>query len=253
MSTGSAAPVLHNQPHYDERVDLTCAFRWTARLDMHEGVANHFSLAVNDDGSQFLINPCGRHFTRVKASELILCDVNDPSIMDRPDAPDPTAWGLHGSMHRHCPQARCVLHVHSKYATVLASLEDSSIPPIDQNTAAFYNRTVVDDGYGGLAFGDEGARCADLLGDKRVMIMGNHGIMVVGQTVAKAFDELYLFERACRTLIMAYMTGKPLRVLSDEIAEKTASEIENYPTDMAGQHFKELRDILDEEEPDYRR
>ena len=252
MSVQSAAPVLHNQPHYEDRVDLACAFRWTARFDMHEHVANHFSLAVNDDGSEFLINPSGRHFSRMRASELILCDANDPATMDRPDAPDPTAWGLHGSMHRHCPQARCVLHVHSRFATVLASLEDSSIPPIDQNTAKFFNRTVVDDDYGGLAFGDEGKRCADLLGDKKVMIMGNHGVMVVGNSVADAFDDLYFLERACQTLITAYMTGKPLRVLSDKIAEKTAREIETYPVDMPQQHFNELKAILDEEEPDFR-
>ncbi len=252
MSVGTAAPVLHNQPYYDERVDLACAFRWTARFDMHEHVANHFSLAVSEDGSQFLINPCGRHFSRVRASELILCDANDAATMERPDAPDPTAWGLHGSVHRHCPQARCVLHVHSKYATVLASLDDSTIPPIDQNTARFYKRTVIDDGYGGLALGDEGKRCAELLGDKNVMIMGNHGVMVVGDSVAAAFDDLYFIERACRTLITAYMTGRPLRVLSDEIAEKTAREWESYPGNMAEQHFKELKAILDAEEPDYR-
>ena len=74
MTAQSAAPVLHNQPHHEDRVDLACAFRWTARFDMHEHVANHFSLAVNDDGSEFLINPSGRHFSRVRASELILCN-----------------------------------------------------------------------------------------------------------------------------------------------------------------------------------
>ena len=252
MSVSDVVSVLHNQPYYEERVDLACAFRWTARLNMHEQVANHFSLAVNDEGSQFLINPAGRHFSRMRASELLLCDVNDPSTLERPDAPDPTAWGLHGSVHRHCPQARCVLHCHPKYATVLASIEDSSIPPIDQNTVKFFNRTVIDDGYSGLAFGDEGKRCADLLGDKKIMIMGNHGVMVAGNTVAEAFDSLYYFERACETLITAYMTGKPLRILSDEIAEKTAQEIENYPIDMCGPHLTELKAILDDEEPEYR-
>lgn len=252
MGIAGAVPVLHNQPFYEERVDLACAFRWTARFNMHEQVANHFSLAVDDEGSQFLINPAGRHFSRIRASELLLCDVNDPATLERPDAPDPTAWGLHGSVHRHCPQARCVLHCHSKYATVLASLEDSSILPIDQNTAMFFNRTVVDDGFGGLAFGDEGKRCADLLGNHKVMIMGNHGVMVVGNTVADAFNQLYYFERACETLITAYSTGRPLRVLSDEIAEKTARELEDYPIDLSGKFLNELKAILDDEEPDYR-
>ncbi|MFW8593411.1 class II aldolase and adducin N-terminal domain-containing protein [Cribrihabitans neustonicus] len=237
-----------NLTHWTARVDLAAAFRWTARLNMHEGVANHFSLAVSDDGSRFLMNPNQVHFARVKASDLLLLDANDPSTMDRPDAPDPTAWGLHGALHRLCPHARCVMHVHSIHATVLACLADSSLPPIDQNTATFYNRHVVDEGYGGLAFESEGERCAALLSDprKKVMIMGNHGVLVLGADVADTFNRLYYFERAAETYIRALQTGQRLRVLSDEIAEKTARELEEYPS-QAERHLAELKAILDEE------
>jgi ribulose-5-phosphate 4-epimerase/fuculose-1-phosphate aldolase len=138
--------------HWTERVDMAAAFRWAARLNMHEAVANHFSLAVNADGSRFLINPNGRHFSRITASSLVEIDAHDPATMQRPDAPDPTAWGLHGSIHRALPHARCVLHIHSTHATVLASLADSRLPAIDQNTAMFFGRHVVDDHYGGMAF-----------------------------------------------------------------------------------------------------
>jgi len=129
---------LSNLPYYEERVDLAAAFRWTVRLNMHEAVANHFSLSVNDDGTQFLINPNQRHFSLIKASDILLLDANDPNALDRPDAPDETAWGLHGALHRNCPHARCALHVHSVHATVLASLADSTLKPIDQNTAIFH-------------------------------------------------------------------------------------------------------------------
>ena len=242
-----------NLPYYEERVDLACAFRWTARLNMHEAVANHFSLAVNDDGSQFLMNPNQVHFSRIKASDLLLIDANDPETMNRPDAPDPTAWGLHGAVHRNCPHARCVLHVHSIHATVLASLADSRLPPVDQNSAMFFNRHVVDEHYGGLAFEEEGERCSALLADPkvRVMVMGNHGVMVIGKTVAEAFNQLYYFERAAETYIKALWTGQPLRLLSDEIAEKTASEMDDYPG-QAERHLAELKAILDEQEPAYR-
>lgn len=238
-------------PHYDARVDLACAFRWAARLNLHESVANHFSLAVSDDGTQFLINPNGRHFSRIRASELLLLDANDRDTLKRPDAPDPSAWGLHGSIHRNCPQARCILHVHSKYATVLAALKESALPPIDQNSARFYNRVVVDDGFQGMAFDDEGTRCASLLGNHKAMILGNHGLLIVGDTVAKAFDDLYYFERAAETVVTAYITQKELRVLSHEIAENTARQWEDYPN-LCEFHFRELKAILDEEEPDYR-
>ncbi|MEM7731602.1 MAG: class II aldolase/adducin family protein, partial [Pseudomonadota bacterium] len=182
-----------NLTHWDERVDMAAAFRWTVKLNYHEAVANHFSLAVNDDGTQFLMNPNQVHFSRIRASDLLLLDANDPETLNLPGAPDPSAWGLHGSVHRRCPHHRCLMHVHSIFATVLASLADSNILPIDQNTATFFNRYVIDDGFGGLAFEDEGERCATMLGDpkKKVMIMGNHGVLVMGDSVAETFNRLY--------------------------------------------------------------
>lgn len=243
---------IRNIDHWPERVDLAAAFRWTARLSMHEAVANHFSLAVGNDGRQFLINPNGRHFARMRASELLLLDADDPTTMDRPDAPDPTAWGLHGTIHRACPHAVCVMHVHSIHATVLASLADSRLPAIDQNTAMFHNRVVVDEHYGGMAFEDEAQRCALLLADPKVttMVMGNHGVLVIGRTVAETFNRLYYFERAAETYIRALQTGQPLRHLPDAVAEKTAREWEAYP-DFAEAHLRELRAILDEEGANY--
>jgi ribulose-5-phosphate 4-epimerase/fuculose-1-phosphate aldolase len=242
-----------NLPYYEERVDLACAFRWTARLNMHEAVANHFSLAVNDSGTQFLMNPNQVHFSRVKASDLLLIDADDPDTLSRPDAPDPTAWGLHGAIHRNVPHARCVMHVHSIHATVLASLADSLLPAIDQNSAMFFGRQVVDEHYGGLAFEGEGERCSRLLADPKhtVMIMGNHGILILGSSVADAFNRMFYFERAAETYIKALWTGRPLRVLADDVADKVAREMDDYPG-QADRHLAELKAILDEQEPAYR-
>ena len=238
--------------HWAERVDLAAAFHWTARLGLHEAVANHFSLAVNEEGTRFLMNRNQVHFSRIRASDLLLLDAEDPDAMSGPDAPDETAWGLHGSIHRRCPYARCAMHAHSPFATVLASLADSALPPIDQNTATFFNRHAIDDQFGGLAFEEEGERCASLLADPgcKVLIMGNHGILVIGDTVADTFNRLYYFERAAETYIRALQTGKPLRILSDETAEKTAREMEAYPG-QAERHLTELKTILDEEGSSY--
>ncbi|MEP3114471.1 class II aldolase and adducin N-terminal domain-containing protein [Nisaea sp.] len=252
MSSPVALTPASNLGYWPERVDLAAAFRWTARLNMHEAVANHFSLATNDDGTRFLMNPNQMHFSRIKASDLLELDANDPDVLSRPGAPDPTAWGLHGSVHRHCPHARCVMHVHSIHATVLASLKDSRLPPIDQNCATFYNRMVIDIEYGGLAFEEEGERCATMLTDPKVkvMVMGNHGILVIGDTVADTFNRLYYFERAAETYIRALQTGMELRVIPDDIAEKTAQELDDYPG-QSQQHLDELKAILDEEGSNY--
>jgi len=239
-------------PYWQERIDLAAAFQMAAKLNLNEAVANHFSLSVNDDGTQFLINPNQVHFSLIKASDILLLDANDPDVLKGDNAPDPTAWGLHGGVHRHCPHARCVMHVHSMFSTVLASLQDSRLLPIDQNTAIFYNRYVIDDSYGGLAFENEGERCARLLGDPKVkvMIMGNHGLLVMGDSVADTFNRLFYFERSAETYIRALQTGQPLRVLSDEVAEKTAREIEDYPS-QADRHFDDLKVMLDREGSDY--
>lgn len=253
MSVTDLHPNGSNMPFYEERCDLAAAFRWTVRMNMHEAVANHFSLSVNEDGTQFLMNPNQVHFSLIKASDLMVIDANDPSTMDRPDAPDPTAWGLHGALHRICPHARCAMHVHSIHATVLACLKDPELPPVDQNSAMFFNRVAYDLEYGGLALEDEAERACEALRDpaKKVLVMGNHGIMVTGETVADTFNRMYYFERAVETYVKALWTGKDLAVLSDAIAEKTAQETESYGG-QADRHFGDLKTLLERDEPDYR-
>lgn len=248
------SPSADTDPHYEDRVCLAAAFRMAARLDLHESVANHFSYAVSDDGGRFLINPFGRHFSTLRASELLLLDAHDDSSIDAVNRPDPTAWAIHSAMHRNAPQARCVLHAHSKYATVLASIDVAGLPPIDQNTMRFFNRVSIDEGFDGMGLGDEAERLTTTLGSNPILLMGNHGVIAVGETVAKAFDNLYYFERACETYITALMTAKPLRQVSDAVAEKTAQQWQDYiqRVGLSEAFFSEIRVILDREEPDYK-
>jgi ribulose-5-phosphate 4-epimerase/fuculose-1-phosphate aldolase len=236
------------------RVDLAAAFRWFARLNMHESVANHLSVAVSPDGARFLVNPRGRHFSRVTAGELLLLDANDPETLARENAPDPTAWYLHARLHARLPQARCVMHLHSKYATALACLADPTLYPIDMNTMRFFGRVALDSGFSGMALsGEEGDRVAGLLGEgKTVLLMANHGVLVVGESVAAAFDEMYYFERAAETLLTCYATGKPLRLVPDEVAALTERQWRDYGQ-LAIDHLENVKAILDAEEPEYRK
>jgi ribulose-5-phosphate 4-epimerase/fuculose-1-phosphate aldolase len=233
------------------RVDLAAAFRLAAMFDWHEAVANHLSLAVSADGKKFLMNPRWKHFSRIKASELLLLDSNDKETMNRPDAPDLTAWCIHGRMHANVPQARCIIHLHPTYSTALASLTNPDMLPIDQNTARFYNRIAFDMDYGGMANSDaEGDRLGSLLGNKQIMMMGNHGVLICASTVAEAFDLTYYFERAARNLMLAYASGQPLHVMSPQVAEKTAQEWE-ADRDQFQAHFAEMKAILDDKDPSY--
>jgi ribulose-5-phosphate 4-epimerase/fuculose-1-phosphate aldolase len=234
------------------RTELAACFRWTAKMDMHESIANHFSVAVSDDGHQFLCNPQGRHFSTIKASELLLLDANNPSTMNQANAPDPTTWAIHGALHRNLPDARCIMHLHTRYATALACLKDKTVYPIDQNTMRFYQRVAIDTGFDGMGLGNEAERLTTCMGDKRILLMGNHGVLIIANSVAQCFDDMYYFERACRTLLDCYATGQPLDPVSHEVAEKTAQQWQNYGFDFGQQHLDELMAILDTEDSSYR-
>ncbi len=233
------------------RVDLAAAFRLAARMNWQESVGNHFSLAASADGKKFLMNPRWKHFSLIRASDLLLLDSDDPDTMKRPNAPDPSAWCIHGRIHANLPQARCLLHLHPPYATALATLADPDLKPIDQNTARFYNRTAIDLGYAGIADDRaEGDRLARVLGNKSRMMMGNHGVLVTGATVAEAFEDLYFLERAAQTMVLAYSTGRKLNVMPDDLAERTARGWDDYK-DMAVAHFEDQKRILDKMDPSY--
>lgn len=233
------------------RIDLAAAFRLARRNDWHEGIANHFSAAVSGDGKEFLMNPRWRHFSHVKASELLLLNADDAETMECDTAPDPSAWSIHSAIHRRVPHARVAFHLHPPYCTALAALKDPSIKPIDQVTARFHNRLAIDQSFGGIASSEEeGERIAATIGNQSAVMMGNHGVTTVAPTVAEAFDEMYHLERAARTMVLAYSTGQPLSIMDDELAEETASEWQTYK-DAEFAHFDEMKRILDREEPDY--
>lgn len=223
------------------RADLANAFRICHMLGWSESVGNHFSAAVSADGQQFLLNAKWQHFDTIAPEDLLLLDSQS---RETPATADASAWCVHGTLHRRLPEARVVLHAHSPYATALACLKDPTMVPIDNNTARFYGRTAYDLSFGGIADAtEEGERLADAIGDKSVLVMGNHGVTIVGDTVAEAFEDLYFFEKAAQTLILARSDGSPLAVLSDAVAQNTADGWRAY-RGMAQKHFSYLCSVL---------
>ncbi|WP_299654847.1 class II aldolase/adducin family protein [uncultured Jannaschia sp.] len=234
------------------RQDLAAAFRLCHRFGWSESVGNHFSAAISGDGRRFLLNRRWQHFATITPDDLLELDLDAPPDMDGPDAPDRSAWAVHGVLHRDAPQARVVLHCHSPYATALACLEDPTLLPIDNNTARFFGRIGYDLKFGGISdTEDEGAHMVKALGDKSVLVMGNHGVTVTGDTVADAFEDLYFFEKAAQSLILARSTGQSLSVLSDDVARNTAAGWQAY-RGMGKRHFDYLKAVLDRENPIWR-
>ncbi|EJN02698.1 class II aldolase and adducin N-terminal domain-containing protein [Herbaspirillum sp. YR522] len=232
------------------RIDLAASLRLFARLGMHEAVANHFSAAVSEDGRRFLMNRKWQHFSRIRASDLLLLDADDPGSLAGGEV-DPTAWAIHGQLHRRAPHIRVAMHLHPVYATAISTLADPTIKPIEQNTARYFNRVAVDSDFSGMADTEaEGARLVALLQGKSRLMMGNHGVLVTSGSIGEAFDDMYTLERACQILCVAYATHQRLNVLSDEVAEKTARDWEGI-RDFSIAHFEEMKRILDKEDPSY--
>ncbi|SLN27677.1 class II aldolase/adducin family protein [Roseisalinus antarcticus] len=234
------------------RMDLAAAFRLTARFGWHESVGNHFSAAVSADGRQFLMNPKWQHFATIRASDLLVLDADDPSVMAGPDAPDASAWTIHGALHRARPDVRVVLHCHPPHATALATLRDPRMPPIDMNTARFFGDLAIDPECGGIADdAAEGAHVVRALGRCSTLLMANHGVTCTGESVAQAFEQLYFFEKAAQTVLLAHASGKPLAVMSDAVAANTARGWKAY-AGMADAHFAHLKSELDQSDASYR-
>ena len=233
------------------RTDLAAACRWAARLGYHEAVANHFTYAVDDEGTRFLVNPWGRHFSEMRASDFLVTDSRG-EVHEGTGSVERTAACIHGPIHERVPHARCVLHTHMPYATALTCIEDGKLAMCHQSSAQFHGRIAYDDAFNGIALDDaEGDRICNALGNMPIMFMAGHGVLVTGNTIAEAFDTLYFLERSCQHQIMAMSTGRPLREMSDEVARRTSEQWHGEAWDGGEMHFSALKRILDREEPDY--
>jgi ribulose-5-phosphate 4-epimerase/fuculose-1-phosphate aldolase len=234
------------------RVDLAAAFRLAVRLDLHEGVCNHFSVMLAD-GRTLLLNRYGLHWSEVSASNLLALDAAGRVLGGEGDY-EKTAFWIHSRIHLASPHAACVLHTHMPYASALTLLEAGRLEMIEQNALRFHDDIAYDDTYNGLVIDQaEGDRLARVLGTKRALFLANHGVIVVGPSVAEAFDTLYYLERACRLQVLARMMGGKRRPVRPEVVERTYRLMRADAPQYAGAHFSALKRILDREEPAYSR
>ena len=230
------------------RIDLAAAFRWAVRQGLNEGICNHFSMDVG--GGRFLVNAHGWHWSELSASNLLIADF-DGKVLEGEGEVEPTAFYIHSRIHENCPQATVVLHTHMPYATALTVVEGGRLEPCEQKAIRLCKTIVYDDEYQGLALDNsEGDRMAARLGDRRILFLANHGVIVTHRTVAEAYDDLYYLERACQVQVIARQTGLPLRRISEPVLRHTEAQ---YGGDRlsAPLHFASLKRVLDREEPDY--
>lgn len=239
---------MKNKAETEVRLDLTAALRWASRLGLGEGICNHFSCALPGASDRFLINPQGLHWSEVTPADLVVVDAAGRKIAGRHSV-EPTAFFIHSAVHRGKASARCVMHTHMPFATTLTVVQGGRLEWASQNSLKFHGRVAYDEDYNGLALdAAEGERLCSKLRDADVAFLANHGVMVCGPTVAATFDDLYYLERACMLQVLAQGTGRPLRIVPEEIAALTAQQMMQDSV-QAELHLRALRRILDREEP----
>ena len=232
------------------RIDLAATLRWAARLNYQQGVCNHFSLLAPDSEELFLVNPEGYFWSEVTASSLLLCDL-EGTVVEGVGTVELSAFSLHAPIHRRNKKAKAVLHTHSPYATALCLIRDARVQPVFLPGFQFFGKIAYDDECHGAAFSTlEGEREAAILGDKNVLMMRNHGPLVVGPTAAAAFDRLYYLEDTCQRQLLAMAAGLPLQTVCSDIAESLARQVPVFDA-YADKHLTAIKRVLDREEPDY--
>jgi ribulose-5-phosphate 4-epimerase/fuculose-1-phosphate aldolase len=233
------------------RIDLAAALRYASRLGLSEGICNHFSCALPGERDRFLINPQGLHWSEITPADLVVVDAHGRKVSGR-HAVEPTAFFIHGALHRGKPTALCVLHTHMPYATALTVVQGGRLDWASQTALKFHDRVAYDEHYNGLALDEaEGERMCSQLGEAEVLFLANHGVIVTGSSVAQAFDDLYYLERACMLQVIAMGTGRPLRTVSESIAAKTGRQMAEEST-QAALHFEAVKRMLDRDDPSWR-
>jgi ribulose-5-phosphate 4-epimerase/fuculose-1-phosphate aldolase len=232
------------------RIDLAAVLRWSARLKYQQGVCNHFSLLAPGSEELFLVNPEGLFWSEVTASSLLLCDL-DGTIVEGTGTVELSAFSLHAPIHRRNKSARAVLHTHSPYATALCLIDQARVEPVFLAGLQFFGKIAYDDDCHGAAFTTaEGDREAAILGDHNVLMMRNHGPIVVGPTIAAAFDRLYYLEQTCERQLLAMAAQRPLRAVGESYARELAGMVPVFDA-YANKHLAAIKRVLDREEPEY--
>lgn len=233
------------------RVDLAACFRMAARLGLQEGICNHLSALVPGRPDLMLVNPYGWSFAEITASRLLICDF-EGNVLAGEGVPEATAFYIHARLHLRHPRAAAAFHTHMPNATALSMLEGPPLVWAGQTALKFYGRTAVDEDYNGLALdSDEGDRIAAVMENADIGFLKNHGVMVVGPSIAEAWDDLYYLERAAEVQRLAFSTGRPLKPVTPEVAARTYAQMREGDRESAFLHLESIKRILAREEPDY--
>jgi ribulose-5-phosphate 4-epimerase/fuculose-1-phosphate aldolase len=252
MSTPWIAPQRFTAAEWEARVQLAAAYRIFVMLGWQELIYNHLSLRVPGEPGHFLINPFGLHYSEVCASNLVKVD-RDGAIVGSSDWPiNPAGFSFHGAIHEHLPEMHCVMHVHTTATMAVCCLEEG-LSYSNFYAAQLWGQVAYHEFEGITVHLDEGQRILASAGGKPVLLLRNHGPVVMGRTVAEAFNRLWLVQRACEVQMASMAMGR-VREIPVPVRERCVADSLNFnPRYGAGEDsFAALCRVLDRSDPGYR-
>lgn len=210
------------------KAKLAGAFRMFSKAGLDEGVAGHITVRDPEHPDTYWVNPFGMHFSHIRSSDLVRVD-HAGRVVEGDRAVNGAAVAIHCAVHASRPDVLAAAHAHGPYGKTLSSLP-VGIEPLTQDACAFYDDFGVLDGYTGVVLdADEGRRIGGALGDKKAIILRNHGMLTVGTTVDSAAWWFLTLERTAQAQLMAYSAaagyGLRPRQIGPEEATLTHSQV----------------------------
>ncbi len=216
MATAAVAPRTMTDAEWEARQQLAACYRVFDHLGWSEMIYNHITLKVPGEDHAFLINPFGLHFSEVKASNLVKIDIDGNKLDDNPYPVNRAGFVQHAVFHRNLPDVHCIMHTHTTAGMAVSSLE-GGLQPINFYACNFAGQIAYHDFEGVTVRDEEGERLVANLGDKRMMLLRNHGIIAMGQTLPEAFIKHWSLQRACEIQLATLSMGKPLTVAPEVV------------------------------------
>ncbi len=252
MTNAFIRPSRYGEAEWQARVQLAACYRIFAHLGWSELIYNHISLRVPGEEGHYLINPFGLHYTEVTASNLVKVDINGNTIGHSDWPINPAGFTFHGAIHATMPNAHCVMHIHSTPTMAVCCLKDG-LSFTNFYAAQLWGQVAYHDFEGITVHSEEGARILASAGGKRVLFLRNHGPVVIGTSLAHAFNLLWLVQRACEVQVASQSLGE-LQAISEKALEACVRDSLNFnPKFGAGEDsFAAMQRLIDRIDPSYR-
>ena len=243
MSSSTVDPVAER---LFRKQRLAAALRLFGKFGFDEGVAGHITVRDPIDTETFWVNPMGRSFKLVRVSDLIRVS-HEGDVVVGEGLLNGAAFTIHSQIHRARPDVTAAAHAHSIYGKTWSSM-GRLLDPLTQDACAFYDDLALLGDYTGVVVSmTEGERLADALGDKKAIMLKNHGHLTVGESVDEALWWYVTLERSCQVQLMAEAAGTPSPI-PDEMAKHTAGQVGST---LAGWFSAQpLFDVILAEQPD---